>query len=76
MHQKMKPDPYHDFREKLTIMVVLEDINIDHAKRIVDHVTAKYPHGNDAYCETIISALTRDLRERGRYRNGRSSVFA
>lgn len=76
MQQKMKPDPYHDFREKLTIMVVLNDITIDHAKRLADHVSNKYPHGNEAYCDTIMAALTRDLRSKGRYRNGRSAVSA
>lgn len=65
---KATADPYFDFREKLTILVVLEDVTIDNAKRILAHVEKRYPHGNPGYTATIIDALKRDLPSR---RNGK-----
>lgn len=58
---ELTTDPFFDFREKLTILVVLEEVSIDHAKRILGHVEERYPHGNPGYCQTIIAALKRDL---------------
>jgi len=65
---KLTADPYFDFREKLTILVVLKEIKIDNALRILAHVEKRYPSGNAGYCETIIAALKRDLPSR---RNGK-----
>lgn len=65
---KETTDPYFDFREKLTILVVLNEVTIDNAKQLLAHVEGRYPHGNPGYCETIIESIKRDLPSR---RNGK-----
>lgn len=60
---ELTTDPFFDFREKLTIMCVLEMITYDNARRIVNHVEERYPHGNPGYCQIIIDALSRDIRQ-------------
>lgn len=56
-------DPYFDFREKLTIMIVLEMITYDHASRILRHIEDRYPHGNPGYCQIVIDALAQNIRQ-------------
>lgn len=61
---ELTTDPLYDFREKLTIMVALQDLSLNHARRILAHVKERYPNGNTDYCKTIIDKLKRDRSSR------------
>ncbi len=52
---------YSDLRAKLTILVALEDLPINDARRILAHVKKRYPNGNDLYCQQLIERIKMNL---------------